>query len=365
MTRFPARRQPGEGGVRLRRPGRRRSSRARAGVRVGVVAVRSVARLIDVGIAAGIRPEILMDAAGVGDDDLRDPDVHLPLTAEIALWQALSSHVGDPGFGVQAGAALPIRELGLLGYVACFSATLRDALRRVQRYGRLFTEAVEFELQEGRFQVGLAVRHAALGPGQWLAQDYRLAAVLNVTREMTGIDIVPTEVSVTYPGPSNTLAHRQYFRCPIHFNAPTASIAFRPSDLDLPLVRADETLAGYLTGYAEQVLASLVHGETMRHAVRTVAWSLLGDGTPSLQQVAAVLRMPTRTLQRRLAAEGTSLHQEIEEIRKTMALAVLRDRSNSIEDVANLLGYAEPSTFFRSFKRWTGTTPRRFRDEAA
>ena len=306
-----------------------------------------------------------MEAAGVKEDDLLDPDTHLPLTAEIALWQALSSHISDPGFGVQAGAALRIREVGLLGYVACFSATLRDALCRVQRYGRVFTEAVEFELQEGRCQVSLAVSHPALGPGHWLAQDYRLAAVLEVSREMTGIDIVPTEVNVTYPGPSNTLAHRQYFRCFIHFNAPTASIAFRPSDLDRPLARADETLAGYLTRHAEQVLASLVHGQTMRHAVCTAVWSLLADGTPSLTKVAGVLRMPSRTLQRRLAAEGTSFHQEIEEIRKTMALAVLRDRAISIEEVAILLGYAEPSTFFRSFKRWTGTTPRRFRVETA
>ena len=72
--------------------------------------------------------------------------------------------------------------------------------------------------------------------------------------------------------------------------------------------------------------------------------------------------MPTRTLQRRLAAEGTSLQREVEQIRKVMAIAVLRDRSVAIEDVAFLLGYSEPSTFFRSFKRWTGFTPRHFHD---
>jgi AraC-like DNA-binding protein len=182
---------------------------------------------------------------------------------------------------------------------------------------------------------------------------------------MTGVDIVPTVIKFTYSEPSSTAAHREYFRCPIRFDAPIASIVFRAADLNLPLVRADETLSGYLSEYAEQVLASLVQGETMRHAVRAAIWSLLGDGTPSLEDVAAALRLAPRTLQRRLAAESTSLHAEIEEIRKTMALSVLRDRSISIEDVAFLLGYAEPSTFFRSFKRWTGTTPRRFRTEAA
>jgi AraC-like DNA-binding protein len=126
-------------------------------------------------------------------------------------------------------------------------------------------------------------------------------------------------------------------------------------------VRADETLAGYLGNYAEQVLESLVQGETTRHMVNAAIWSLLGDGTPSLEHVATVLSVPPRTLQRRLAAEGTSLRAETEEIRKTMALTLLRDRSISIEEVAFLLGFAEPSTFFRSFKRWTGRTPRRFR----
>jgi AraC-like DNA-binding protein len=334
-------------------------------VTAGTVAVRVVGRLIDIGVGVGIDRETLTDAAAVTEEQLRDPDAHLPLAAEIALWQALAKHVSEPEVGVQAGAALRIRHVGLLGYLACFSATLRDALRRVQRYGRVFTEAVEFALQEGRPQVAFAVCHPALGPGQWLAQDYRLAALLQLTREITGVDIVPTEVSFTYPQPSSTTAHREYFRCPIHFGASTVSIVFRASDLDLPLVRADETLAGYLSKYAEHVLASLVHGETLRHTVRAVIWSLLGDGPPSLKHVAAVVRMSPRTLQRRLAAEGTSVHGEIEEIRKTMALAVLRDRSIPIADVAFLLGYTEPSAFFRSFKRWTGTTPRRFRRVAA
>jgi AraC-like DNA-binding protein len=336
-----------------------------APVSAGTVAVRAVDRIINVGIASGIRREILMDAAGVTEEDLHDPDTHLPLATEIALWQALSKHISDPGFGIRAGAALRIRQIGLLGYVACFSATLRGALRRVQRYGRVFTDAVEFKLQEGRPEVALAVCHPALGPGQPLAQDYRLAALVQLSREMTDVDIVPGEVSFTYPQPSSAIAHRQFFRCPLCFGAPTANIVFRETDLDLPLGRADETLAGYLSRYAEQVLASLVQGETMRHTVRAVIWSLLGDGAPSLGHVAAALRMPPRTLQRRLAAEGTSLHREVEEIRKAMALAVLRDRSIAIEDVAILLGYAEPSTFYRSFKRWTGTTPRRFRREAA
>jgi AraC-like DNA-binding protein len=295
----------------------------------------------------------------VTDQDLRHPDARAPLAAEIALWQTLSRHIADPEFGIRAGGTYPLRTMGLVGYVARFSGTLRGALRRVQRYGRVFTEAVEFRLQNERPEVALVKGHPALGRGQALAESYRLAALVQVSRELTGVDLVPTEVTFTYTRPPSIAAHSQHFRCSLRFAAPTASVVFSRSDLDLPIVEADETLAGYLSAYAEQVLASLVRGETVRHRVRAAIWSLLGDGTPSLAQVAGALDMPPRTLQRRLAAEGTSVHEELEEIRKTMALAVLRDRS--IEDVAFLLGYAETSTFFRAFKRWTGTTPHRFR----
>jgi AraC-like DNA-binding protein len=343
----------------------RSASHARVGaVRVGTVAVRAVDHLIDVGVSAGIRRDILTAAAGVTDADLHDPDARVPLTAEIALWQTLARYISDPEFGVQAGAAHPLRTMGLLGYVARFSATLRGALRRVQRYGRAFTEAVELELQEGRRELVLAKAHPALGPGHELAESYRIAALLKVSRELTCVDIMPAEVTFTYPQPPRTVAYVRFFRCPLRFGARAAGIVFRKPDLDLPVEGADETLAGYLSKYAEQVLASLVQDETMRCKVRAAIWSLLCDGPPSLSQVAGALRMSARTLERRLAAEGTSLQREIDEMRRTMAIAVLRDRSMGIEDVAFLLGYSEPSTFFRSFKRWTGTTPRRFRDRA-
>jgi AraC-like DNA-binding protein len=88
----------------------------------------------------------------------------------------------------------------------------------------------------------------------------------------------------------------------------------------------------------------------------------LADGRPTVERIASAVGLTPRTLQRRLAQEGTSVHQEVEAIRKAMAMAMLRDREISIDEIAFLLGYAEPSTLFRLFKRWTGMTPREYRD---
>jgi len=92
---------------------------------------------------------------------------------------------------------------------------------------------------------------------------------------------------------------------------------------------------------------------------------MLADGKPTLSRIASEMNMTARTLQRRLADEGTSLQNEVEEIRRAMATAMLRDPANSTDEVAYLLGYAEPSTLFRSFRRWTGMTPQEYRKTAA
>jgi AraC-like DNA-binding protein len=329
------------------------------------VSARIVKHLIDLGISAGISRDLMLAGAGVTDDDLRDPDAHVPVVAEIALWQLLARDITEPEFGVCAGERWRLRTIGLVGYVAQFSETLRGALQRVARYGRLFTEAVQIAVPTSRSEILLTSARPALGPGHALAESYRLSSILQASRELTRVHIVPAEVAFTYAQPSMVLAHRRHFGDGLHFGARTARIRFREEQLDLPVVGADETLARYLGNYAEQELERLVRGDTVSYAVRAAIWSLLGDGTPSLKQVADAVHIPTRTLQRRLARHGTSLQAEIEGIRKTMAVAMLRGRSVSIGEVAFLLGYAEPSTFYRAFKRWTGTSPGQFRQRLA
>jgi AraC-like DNA-binding protein len=157
------------------------------------------------------------------------------------------------------------------------------------------------------------------------------------------------------------LAHNSFFRCPLRFGQPKSRMVFTEEDLRLPVPRADEALAGYLSEHAEQVLESLVTGSPVTERVRSAIWAALGDGQPTLSRVASALQVPERTLQRHLAEEGTSLQREVDDIRRAMAMALLRDRAVSVDEVAFLLGYAEPSTLFRSFRRWTAMTPREYR----
>lgn len=330
------------------------------------VLVRAVSRVVDLAVAEGMNRDALIDAAGLRGVDLTNADSRVPVSTQVALWRLIGKGISDPGFAVRGGASIKIRETGLLGYVMSYSSTLEVALNRLIRYSRIVTDAVGFSLERRpRQQVAVVVSHPALGVGLPFAVDYRLAVMLSVCRQITGVRVVPCEVAFTYERPPGILDHRSFFSCPLEFGRPDSQLVFFERDLALPIAQADETLADYLSQYAEQVLRSLMAGTSTRERVRSAIWTALSDGQPTLGRIAAALQMPARTLQRRLADEGTSLQQEVEDIRKAMAMAMLQDRAVSIDEVAFLLGYAEPSTLFRAFRRWTAMTPRQYRGTSA
>ncbi|MGH7520565.1 MAG: AraC family transcriptional regulator [Gemmatimonadales bacterium] len=335
----------------------------------GTVLARLVANVLAFATKDGLNREALLEGAGLTERDLAPPDSYLPFSALVAVWQLIAKAKAgfDPEFGIRWGAAVRARDLGLLGYAMAYSANLEMALLRLVRYGRILTDTVQFEMEtpHTRRRAIAARAHAGLGAALPFAVDSRLAALLAACREITGVAIIPVEVTFTYAQPRSIAEHHRFFRCALRFKQRESKLIFLERDFRLPVTRGDEALAGYLSEHAEHVLRTLTTGASTRERVRSAIWALLTEGRPTLDHVATALQMPPRTLQRHLAREGTSLHQEIEHIRKAMALATLQGRALAIDELAFLLGYTEPSSFYRSFKRWTGRTPRQYRLAAA
>ncbi len=99
-------------------------------------------------------------------------------------------------------------------------------------------------------------------------------------------------------------------------------------------------------------------------SVRRVIGESLRDGDPKLVQVAKKLAVSPRTLQRQLKESGVDFKALADDTRRRFSLNYLRDRKNSLTEIAYLLGYSEVSAFNRAFRRWTGLTPSDYRREA-
>ena len=88
---------------------------------------------------------------------------------------------------------------------------------------------------------------------------------------------------------------------------------------------------------------------------------LLPSGTASLDAVCKKLGTSPRTLQRRLSDEGETFQSVLSRTREALARHCLRRPELSATEISFLLGYDDPSSFFRAFSSWTGLTPEQAR----
>lgn len=304
-----------------------------------------------------------MRSVGVSDADFGDPDDRLPLRTYWELWQTVVRRIPDPDLGVRFGSSVDTRETGLLGYVTLHSRTLERALARLVRFSKLWSEGLEGELVN-RGESWEVVLHGSqtFYPLRQVIDD-EMAALLSLAREVTGAEIVPIEATFTYPRPADLTQLREFYRCPLAFGAPLSKLVFRDTDLKRESVAGDATLAKYLEENAERVLRSLQPGGSLADTVRRRIWPVLAEGKPTIDTVAAAMGMTARTLQRRLREEGTSYAAILEAFRKGMAGALLSDPDLAVYEVAYLLGYSEPSSFYRAFRRWTQLSPYEYRKQ--
>ena len=163
------------------------------------------------------------------------------------------------------------------------------------------------------------------------------------------------------PEPSFTALYEEVFRCPIAFAQPANSICFSQADAKRPLISADHRAAEWLEFGAKAALERMdVSGVTAR--VRAQLERMLQGDEPTLAAVASELCMSERTLQRRLSAEGQTFRRVLDEMRRDGRAALCWPRASATSPkLAYLLGFEDSNSFYRSFRRWTGTTPESFR----
>ena len=170
--------------------------------------------------------------------------------------------------------------------------------------------------------------------------------------------------SMLLSAPSCEAHYLGFSRCPVHFDAEASAILFACADVDRPLPAANRELEQandpILIGFLDKL-----HEDDLVTRVKTAIVEELPSGSPRDDMIAKSVFMSFRTLNRRLAAVGTTYSQHLDAVRWELAEQYITDPSLSLGEISFLLGFAEHSSFSRAFRRWTGGSPSAARDTAA
>jgi AraC-like DNA-binding protein len=188
-----------------------------------------------------------------------------------------------------------------------------------------------------------------------------MAVACNIMRSLCGADWNPGEVLLARREPRDRRPYDRFFRAPLRFDADRSAIVFPAEHLSRPVPTADLPLRRHLTSEAERLLDATSRAST--RGFRTLLRQLLLEGRCSASEVAGRLGIHQRTLNRRMLLDGTTFQRERDEVRNTVARQLLSNTSMPQEAIAAALGYSDASAFNRAFKRLTGFTPAKCRDQ--
>ncbi|MGI4815710.1 MAG: helix-turn-helix domain-containing protein, partial [Janthinobacterium lividum] len=151
------------------------------------------------------------------------------------------------------------------------------------------------------------------------------------------------------------------FGVPIRFEAPLSCLVIDAQWLAQPVLADAPSLQEFLRAAPANLLVRYRDRSSDSEQVRLRLHRLLGGVLPSLEQMAWSMKMTPHSLRRRLFDEGKSFQGIKNDLRRDAAIDLLTHSSLTLADIAQQLGFSEPSTFHRSFKLWTGVAPGEYR----
>ena len=320
--------------------------------------VKGIAETLE---AAGLDIDVLFEEAGLELAALSDADARFPTEGISLLWQFAVARSGNPAIGLVNSGVVKPGSFDVVAYAMMSSSNLLGTLERAIRYVDILSDAATLTLADDREGHRLILelfggKHAV--PRQRF--EFDLMTLLTFFRWVTNRDLRPLALELRFPPPADLQPYQDAFKCPMRFNASVNALLFAPTDVTLPLPTAHPELAELHERIASEHLQRLDPAQTC-HRARAVIIRHLPDGEPRRPRIAAILGMSERTLQRRLAAEGTSFQRLLDDTRRELAQHYLGQRNLSLADIAYLLGFSDQSSFFRAARRWFGSSPRHYR----
>ena len=327
--------------------------------------VGSVDLLVSLGISQGVSASDTLRGSAIPVDSLEDPFFEVEASQELTVVRNVLHHLSHiPGIGLQAGQRYRLTGWGILGYALLSSRSLLSALDFAASNLDLTFAFNRYQLEkvpEG-LRIVLNDRDVPKDCRQFLVER-DAAATVAISRQLLQKPLPVYRASFRFERPSYAALFEEFFLGPVSFEGSVHEIVISNEWLDQALPQADERTARMCK---EQCRELLDRRSERAHMSERVRQYLLrpGGATARMEGLAAELGMAPRTLHRHLAAEGVSFRQLLDEVRQALAEEMLA-HGMTVDEVAERLGYSEPSSFTHAFKRWKGICPRTYRQETA
>ncbi|MCQ4313438.1 AraC family transcriptional regulator [Pseudomonas stutzeri] len=333
-------------------------------VRLGDLSVGFVHSLSSALQEKQIDPKPLLEAYGLDLARLSEPHARLSIPRYMRLGHSAIQMTGDPGLGLEMGRLRKAGHLGLVGVTSTQAPTVREAARTLIRYEPLYASNYRGASGFHEDAEGAWLRFYSISPYNGYNRfvvDTVLASWITQLRAIAACPLSPAAVQIEFDRPDYVACYEAFFAKPVMFGAEHNQLRLDKATLAL---RNPEHCPGtwrQLLELCEAELEQRTRTRSLHERVTQLLGPMLKGQEPDLQQIANRLQLPPWTLRRKLEEEGTSYRAILNDTRRDLAMAYIRDTESAFGEIAWLLGFSSAEAFQRAFKRWSGQTPGEYR----
>lgn len=291
---------------------------------------------------------------------LDSPENHMSYRQAEQLVLMSEQWTGCDHIGLLVGQRATLLDMGWLGRLVACQSTAREGLQAfVNHFNVHNTAAIVTIARTNRFS---RLTYAICTHGLRDTRHMQMGAVafmFNMLRELCGPDWLPSRVGIAAYAPPDSRNLEHFLRAPVQFDQEESSITFEDRWLDTALAPvSDEEKRAVLSELEARRRAAKLNFPTLVQFIQRK--QLLLGGT-SMKDVARLLSMHRRTLDRRLKEHGVQFRDLLETVKRDVACQLLVDTEMPVQQVAGALRYASAANFATAFRRWSGLTPSAYR----
>ena len=310
-------------------------------------------------------PEEVCRLSHVSPAMLADPDMPVAAAGVVAFLAQAAKTCDCPTFGLRLAGRQDLSGLGPLWLLMRSADTVGQLVADLSRYFVLHTRGASIGAQPAGDGSLFVTLHLAkeLPIDDRQVVEMGLAMICNEIRHHAEPDWNPASVQFCHRPPSDLRLHRRAFGPALSFDQDRNAVRIQAEVLARPVAASGErsrrVMSAVLAGRQSHSPAAAV--SRIEGAIR----AMMPFSTCTVGDVANAIATSARTLQRQLAENGTTFQKLRDQVRADLALKYLRQSTLRFAEISEILGFAEPSVFTRSFRRWHGCTPREARRHIA
>ncbi len=326
----------------------------------GTISVRLVDEALLGFVSPTLSPELLMQRLGLSPVDLSDPDARIDVAEFGKLWRRLARHFDDEFFGMDPR-RMRVGSFAFVCRAAMAQPTLDSALRVALDFFGLTFEGFRGELSRSESLAEIVLQEAGSLPLRAFGYFTFWMLVHGLACWLVGRRIPLLAVELRCEAPAYTDDYRVMFSRNLRFARPSTRIIFAAELLDLPVRRNEQELHGFLAQAPANILVRYRDPASLPSRIKTQLRESPAEQWPTSERMAQSLCVSPSTLRRRLAEAGQPYQAIKDQIRQEMATLWLADANVTYAEIAERLGFADVSSFYKAFRKWTGTNPGQYR----